>query len=258
MPRVRVYWWNEQPNFGDAMNPFLLERLFGVTAVWAPLEEADLTGSGSVIQWIGPALGDRTRLVHVWGSGFIHDLEPGPRPDVVRYHAVRGPHTRALAGADPSTSLGDPGLLSAEALGARPATSHAIGVVPHLWDLHSPTVTEAVERAGALLIDVRQDPETVIRQIASCEHVFSSSLHGLIVADSFAIPTTWFVETPLFGGAFKFDDYYASFGLVRRPHALRAGSDLATLARDSDGHERRVSTSSAARSTPRSLLSTEA
>jgi hypothetical protein len=238
MPRVRVYWWKDQPNFGDAMNPFLLERLFGVTATWAPLEEAELTGSGSVIQWISPTVRQRTGPIHVWGSGFIHDLEPGPRLGDVRYHAVRGPHTRTLAGADPGTPLGDPGLLSAEALGGRPAASHAIGVVPHLWDLESATLAGMVERAGALLIDVRKDPETVIRQIASCDYVFSSSLHGLIVADSFGIPTTWFVNTPLFGGAFKFDDYYASFGLERRPYVLCAGDDLATVARESGGHAR--------------------
>ena len=33
---VSTYWWNESPNFGDAMNPLLLREIFGLNAVWAP------------------------------------------------------------------------------------------------------------------------------------------------------------------------------------------------------------------------------
>ncbi|KQV69503.1 hypothetical protein ASC64_06555 [Nocardioides sp. Root122] len=235
MSRVRVYWWREQPNFGDAMNPVLLERLFGVTVEWAPLLEADLTASGSVIQWITPAVHNRPRPIRVWGSGFIHDLEAAPPLAEVAYHAIRGPRSRTLAGANPDTPLGDPGLLCPEAFGARPTTTHAIGVVPHLWDLGSLVLAEAVARSNALLIDVRQDPEVVISQIASCEHVFSSSLHGLIVADSYDVATTWFTSTELFGGTYKFDDYHASVGMTREPHVLSPGDDLVALASRWDG-----------------------
>jgi len=58
------------------------------------------------------------------------------------------------------------------------------------------------------LIDAGGSVDSVVRQIASCAAITSSSLHGLVLADSFGIPASWFgLEPELWGGSFKFQDY---------------------------------------------------
>jgi hypothetical protein len=58
------------------------------------------------------------------------------------------------------------------------------------------------------VVDVRRGPSAVIKEIAACEHILSTSLHGLIAADSFDIPAAWARREPdLWGGRFKFLDY---------------------------------------------------
>lgn len=225
-----MYWWNEEPNFGDAMNALLIPRLFGREVAWAPLEEADLVGTGSVLQWITPVVAAREAPIDVWGSGFIFAKEPAPPLPSVRIHALRGHASASMFGPQCRPAYGDPGLLTARAVNA-PPTRFRVGVVPHLWHRDLPVVRQAVDRLSARLIDVTSDPEMVIEQIASCDVVFSSSLHGLVVADSFGIPNWWTSAAPEpFGGEFKFLDYYSVFGLQPRP--LRFDDDLERVVRD--------------------------
>ena len=48
----------------------------------------------------------------------------------------------------------------------------------------------------------------------SCETIASSSLHGLIAADSFHIPNLWIkLSNRIIGNDFKYHDYYSSYGL---------------------------------------------
>jgi hypothetical protein len=48
----------------------------------------------------------------------------------------------------------------------------------------------------------------VVREIAACAAVLTTSLHGLIVADAYGIPAVWSTLAPdLIGGTFKFHDY---------------------------------------------------
>jgi hypothetical protein len=56
-------------------------------------------------------------------------------------------------------------------------------------------------------------PDVVISKISACKMIFSSSLHGLIVADSYSIPNYWIkLSDRLTGGDYKFKDYYSAIG----------------------------------------------
>jgi pyruvyltransferase len=62
-----------------------------------------------------------------------------------------------------------------------------------------------------IIIDVRQKPEPFIDQLIKCEYIVSSSLHGLILADSYQIPNKWAAfSDKITGGSFKFRDYYST------------------------------------------------
>jgi polysaccharide pyruvyl transferase len=134
--------------------------------------------------------------------------------------AVRGPMTLAGSGVMHPVALGDPGLLAPLLLEERPDTTNAIGVVPH-WQDTDLAVREWDRHTDALLIDVRRPPEQVIAEIASCERIVSSSLHGLIVADAFGIPRQWSWFSKIQGGGFKVADYAASIGFDIQPGKTR-------------------------------------
>lgn len=214
MSKIKLYWWNEEPNFGDALTPLLLEKLFDIESEWTPLETAELVGAGSCLQWVSKAVMDNPHEMHIWGSGYMFDKEPPVDSELVTHHAVRGKQSQLYGGLK-EVALGDPGILSSYLLDKPPVKRFRVGVVPHLWNIHDPLLGKAIEQhSDVLLIDVRLPALKVVEQIASCEFIYSSSLHGLIVADSFRIPNQHVeFEKKLFGGGWKFVDYYSVYDI---------------------------------------------
>ena len=63
-------------------------------------------------------------------------------------------------------------------------------------------------------LDIFDDVGSFISQLTECEFILSSSLHGLIMADSFGIPNQWMVlSDKVEGKNFKFYDYYSVFDM---------------------------------------------
>lgn len=210
---LRLYWWNGKPNFGDAINPDIVASVSGRQVVWASPAECDLLAIGSVLGF-GPVrerLESREHpLPYIWGSGVLNlrpVLDAGAELPS-RIKALRGPFTaQRLPGY--SGPFGDPGLLVSRVQPAVNARS-GIGLVPHHQQWNEPAQIDQLRSAGFRLIDVRlADPWEVVRQIAGCEAVISTSLHGLIVADAYGVPNVWLDGLD----PFKFYDYFYS---VRR------------------------------------------
>lgn len=198
---VRTHWWEPIPNFGDLLTPLLLPE-FGVFPIKADPAEADLVGIGSLVQHV-PA---SSRAVF-WGTGLIED-QPQDLPGVTTL-ALRGELTRDRMGNPPVEALGDPGLLL-ERLVRRTPARHDIGVVPHYAHLEDPEYLRLQRDSGAGIpvIDVKAPPKVVAAHIASCRTILTSSLHGLITADSLGIPAVWMPGSlELVGGEFKFRDH---------------------------------------------------
>ena len=127
---------------------------------------------------------------------------------------MRGPITATQLGID-CWAFGDPGLLIDEALGETIERTDRIGIVPHHSHSRADWVRELfADDSRYLLIDpANPDPCAVVRQIASCRYVLSSSLHGLIVADAYGVPNTWITPKMNHGTPFqKFFDYALSIG----------------------------------------------
>ncbi len=109
------------------------------------------------------------------------------------FHAVRGELTRRsverMTGRTLDIPTGDGGILASELLDTPPEKRYDVGIVPHVCDLSDPAVTELLGRyENAKFINVKDDPIAVLTEIAQCRCILSSSLHGLIAADSFHIP----------------------------------------------------------------------
>ncbi|GAA1710387.1 polysaccharide pyruvyl transferase family protein [Isoptericola hypogeus] len=216
MTPIRLWWWRwrfpADLNFGDELTAPLLERLSGRPVAWTPLESAEVVGAGSVLQKFLRAR--PTDMPQVWGAGVIAPhRDPVPADFVPR--AVRGRLT--LEHLDPSVrdgvALGDPGILADRLVDGPVAKRYALGVVPHYKDADDPTMRAIAALPGVRRINIAWSPEEVAREIAACEVVVSSSMHGLIFADALGVPNARLkVSDKLVGGDFKFRDYCSAFG----------------------------------------------
>lgn len=196
--RSRSYWYRDEPNFGDAITPFLLRSVTGRDPIWVPrAHPRKVLSIGSVLDAVCD--GDV-----IWGSGLIADRSMTP-PTSATFLAVRGPLTRARLHADVPTVYGDPALLLPLYVTGAVKKQYKVGVVPHYVDFHAVSVADPAVK----VIDVRGHWRRVVDDIRACEVILSSSLHGIVVAEAYGIPAVWIEVTGrLKGGRFKFDDYY--------------------------------------------------
>lgn len=214
---ISTFWWRwkfpHRLNFGDELTPPLVERLTGRRVVWGAPDRCDLVGAGSVIQMILRRQG--SNQPRVWGSGFIRAAGPDEGPARLDVLAVRGKSTLARVDnlSSRSIALGDPGILAPVLLDGPVKKRYSLGLIPHYHDVNSPVVRRMGELgADVRVINVTWTPEEVAREIASCDAVLSSSLHGLIVSDALGIPNAHIrLSDKLKGGLYKFHDYYSAY-----------------------------------------------
>lgn len=213
-------FWCISQNFGDALTYAIVERITGKPPQW--VESADdrphMIGIGSI-------LNHASKTSVVWGAG-IANMADGvnPQADV---RLVRGPLSALrvfLCGGKTITNYGDPALLCPRFFEAAPK-QHQLGFIPHYVD-HS----HWNPPPGSHFINVLDAPEKVIREISSCRHILSSSLHGLIVADAFGIPAAWLHSPRVAGDGTKFADHFlAVSGCVPTPLAWEPIGDKPPL-----------------------------
>lgn len=214
---LRLFWYNKEQNFGDAISQTVVAHVSEREVVWAGHAKCEMYALGSLMKMVKnnqKKPREKGGKPFVWGTGAMSGLTDRTFLKNVRVALLRGPITAALLQRDDRV-FGDTGLLIADALGAAPARDDVIGLVPHMHFADDPRFAKiAAENPRIKLIDVRDpDASKVVRDIASCAHVISQSLHGLITADAYGIPNTWLDPLGIHGGAMlKFHDYAAGIG----------------------------------------------
>lgn len=213
--------WCEGRNWGDALSPWLVQQLSGKV----PIHLKGLHHDRYMV--IGSILGGANERAEVWGSGFIREDEGLiGKPRAV--HAVRGPLSREKLlrfGVDCPEVYGDPALLLPWFFNPQVEKTHAVGIIPHYIDKAHPWVKDQSRDPQVRILDIESGIEEFVIGVKSCEVILSSSLHGLICADSYGIPNAWILlSDEVMGGDFKFRDYRASIG-AGVPSALRICAD---------------------------------
>ena len=202
-------------NFGDALSPMLVQHLSGRRVKNSGPQTCDIVALGSIIDNFSRHYAEPSRRrPYIWGTGFMKP-HSGRFRDNVEVCAVRGPLTGTLLGLGPDFTYGDPGLLVDELLDAPPERTDTIGIIAHHAKADQPELQQALDHLPHLkLIEVRsRDALDVVRQIGSCRFILSSSLHGLIVADSLGVPNHWLdVQGIHYYPEFKFYDYALGVG----------------------------------------------
>lgn len=200
----RIPWRRPVNNFGDLIGPLLVNRILADRGLDPTVDRnARLVSVGSIMKMTEP--GDV-----VWGTGVNgKSLALGAAP-LLDVRAVRGPLTRQLlssAGTTVPEVYGDPGLLWSRFwpresyFGDDPLSP--VTVVPNLHDWRRDRHIEGV-------VNPRQHPSKVIAKIATSKFVCGSSLHGIVIAESFGIPAR--LISPGREPDFKYTDYYAGTG----------------------------------------------
>lgn len=212
---IKAYWRECGPragNFGDNLVPHILRHVYR-TAVERATEfkDADLISLGSIL---GEIPNDYSGTI--WGTGFMFFHEAAIFPNA-RIAAVRGLLTshRIQRETKPYFALGDPGMFACELCPKPSRTRWPLGLIPHYVDWgNDPLHKWAAQHAYIRVIDPCQHPLMVLNEMAMCDRILSSSLHGLISADSLGIPAWWmYLSNQVQGGDFKFRDYLSLFGV---------------------------------------------
>ena len=182
---------------------------------------------------IGSILDRATSLSSVWGSGYISkDSCFISKPKNI--YAIRGPLTRqklVSQGVECPEVYGDPALLMSHFYPSHKQKRFKLGILPHYID-KSNKFLSMIKHDGVKVIDIQNpNPLEVIGEICSCECLASSSLHGLIIADSYQIPSLWLkFSNKLVGDSFKFYDYFQSIGSdIKDPYAVNSEIDPKAL-----------------------------
>jgi hypothetical protein len=217
-PNVRC-WWTLDPapgNMGDILTPLVLAA-YGHTVTRVLREEIDWLFIGSTIRFARPG-------VRVVGTGVI-DRKDRIEPRA-HYLAVRGPLTADLvrrAGGNPPPVLGDPALLLPRFHCPDVNPINDIGFIPHYIDHGDPQVASW---SGTMINVLRNNPLDVVAEIRQCRAIFSSSLHGIIVAHAYGIPAAWIrLGNRLDGDDVKFADYAASVDIDLIPYSSLAEAE---------------------------------
>lgn len=237
-------------NLGDLLNVLIAERILDCEFVHSNRFVCVSTGIGSGLGRffvkdsvlnhtpkgiVARELGKLMPPLRVWSAGFIEypkEQEFSLRRDV-KVASVRGEITRQrlekiLNCKLDDTTTGDGGLLAALLIEKNVEKKYEIGIIPHLREKGLPLFDKIVDANDNIkIIDVAGEPMQVLEEIASCEYILSSSLHGLIVSDSFGIPNQrLMVSEKLVGDGYKFDDYYSAFGIKGNVYKISENGKL--------------------------------
>lgn len=250
---IRLYWWEGYcgyqrafarllkgksfyvSNFGDQLSPFVVSLL-------APHPVRHAIGEGKLLS-VGSVFFSLRNKDSVWGSGLLNakHIKFALACEQVNYLAVRGPKTRDLLltqGIECPPIYGDPALLLPWLVKNDIEKRYRIGIVPHFY--HAKAMKEIVKLDESIrIIDVEKPFYTVMREILSCDVILSSSLHGLIVAESYGIPALLLtLGNPLHGDYFKFEDYFHSTNRSLALAQFSSESNLSNLAEKAMSQEK--------------------
>ncbi len=226
MKNVKLYWWrppsypswnpkkylsgnqkrykNIAVNFGDELSEFIVSKVLAEKVERASeTEKGKLLGIGSILHFA------KDNDI-VWGSGINgKKRELNANPKSLSVLSVRGPLTREFLlykGCSVVPELyGDPALLlnAINPISEKPNKKRDYIIIPHFSEMEDPIFKDYEDK----IVSPAQSPEEVMAEIIASDFVISSSLHGVIVAESYGIPSILLKITdnePMF----KYMDYY--------------------------------------------------
>lgn len=235
MNEIPLNWWNAniggKQNVGDLLSKYVVEKLTKKEVYYVNKWGLDkLVAVGSLIDYH-----NLYSKSYIWGTGTMRSSPisfQDKRENWLNYLfkrqsmrskicALRGPVTgkiiERLGFEDPEV-YGDPALLLPNYFSPEIKEKRfSVGLILH-WSQEvklNLVEKENLLQSGIKLISIlrstNEEIEEFIEEIASCEMIFSTSLHGLIVSQAYKIPTKWcrLAQSEIHPEAsLKFKDYF--------------------------------------------------
>ena len=209
---AHLYWNTDTVNLGDQLSPIVLR--------WV-LEQAGISPSQKTKRKTLLTIGSIMTITYadsvVWGSGILRaeDSEQilkhrliGRKLDI---RAVRGPETRRILKEygkyDCPEIYGDPAVFMPLIYSPQVKKQYPVSVIPHYKE------KENIPDLGEYhFIDIETDNyRFFIDEICKSELIVSSSLHGIILAESYGVPAL-FLHRGMEYSMIKYLDWYYSTG----------------------------------------------
>lgn len=216
--RVNLDYWTKKENVGDTLGPIVFDWMLKNRG----LTRTSISKKTSILLTVGSIVGINHYNAVIWGSG-IHTVT-----SIVRVYkwrkkvkfdirAVRGPLTKQILEFShyncSNAVYGDPAILMP--LIYQPHLNKKIykaSVITHWY--YDNNDDDEIKSSGLNTIPVEtNDYKRFIDEIVSSELIISSSLHGIIIAESYGVPAVFLnrnncMEKELL----KFYDWYYSTG----------------------------------------------
>ncbi|WP_246659562.1 polysaccharide pyruvyl transferase family protein [Ancylobacter moscoviensis] len=205
-------------NLGDALSPVMVALLSG-----KPIMHQAHDSTGTRMAAVGTiAQNLKGGDISVWGTGssrYLNPVQEGERvlfrPDPAsryRVHATRGPVSRAILGEENAVGapvFGDPVWALPRFYNPKIEKKWEVGVIVHLSDLTDRSLDtkprEAYERyhippelegkvhiINTLTAISSSAMREKLDEILACKRLVSTSLHGMVFAESYGIPCLYF------------------------------------------------------------------
>ncbi len=243
-------------NLGDALSPVMVALCTSMDVMRIP--SASATPRLAAVGTIGHGM--RGGEVWFWGTGCSPHLNPAAKKPIVKepfhppadtkfhVHATRGPVSgRLLNGDKPVGAFGDPVWLLPRFYKPKIEKKWKLGVILHLSELSDRAFyahprdelkrynisAELADQVKLINTVTEISPKAMqerIDEILSCERIVSTSLHGMVYAESYGIPCLHFAaglgaaglhRVPLVGAATNLDlrivDLYMGLGAKAVP-----------------------------------------
>ena len=226
-----LFYWHGEKNAGDDFNIDILEY-YGIKFKESTLNNATLIGIGSILENIIVPKDNRflnkynDPPINIMGSGFIQKRH-GEEMTIRKAHviAVRGTlsldRLKQIDGIsfEKNYVLADPGIMASHIYKKISNGEDIVGIVPHYIDKGSEFLKNIKIKLNYKFINIQDSPKKVCYEISKCSFIFSSSLHGLIFADSYNIPNFHILLSDnVIGGDYKIRDYYSGLDLEYPGH----------------------------------------
>lgn len=207
--QINLEWWNYKKNLGDYLALVIYKWILDKYSL-----NKDKKISKTIhLMTVGSIIGMKQFDAVIWGSGIhclgsVKAIMKGKKYIKYDIRAVRGPITRFLlmsAGYSCPENYGDPGILMP--LIYKPnniSKEYKISVIYHLSQANEK------RRESLNYIDIQTiDYKNFINEILKSELIISSSLHGIILAESYGVPAI-FLNEKMDNEIIKFFDWYYS------------------------------------------------
>lgn len=210
--KVNLDYWDESDNLGDTLAPVIVEYMLSLKNI-----SPDKTVSGRKhLYAVGSILTAGIQDCTVWGSGVLNTvISYRLKNRIFDIRAVRGPFTRAVLqdyGYACPAVYGDPAIFLPKIYTpGKVEKKKRFGLIMHMDQL------QEIPEGDILNIDISTaNFHEFVDDLNSVETVISSSLHGIILAESYGISAILLKPQKDF---LKYYDWYYSTGRYSFPIA---------------------------------------